>query len=98
MPRRINRSILPAATNALDTLDSAALIKQVRSLLAEAQALSARLAALNEVTVAMQSDLDIEAILQALTRQARWVLDFQHFSIALSDDTTYQVRILLGDN
>ncbi len=97
MPRRVNRSINTAPADALDTLDAAALITQVRSLLAEAQALSARLAALNEVTVAMQSDLDIEAILQALTRQARWVLDFQHLSIALSEDTTYHVRVLLGD-
>ncbi len=97
MPRRINRSLTPVATNALETLDSAALVVQVRSLLAEAQALSARLAALNEVTVAMQAELDIETILRALTRQARWVLDFQHFSIALCEDTVYQVRMLLGD-
>ncbi|MEO7913573.1 MAG: ATP-binding protein [Roseiflexaceae bacterium] len=97
MPRRINRSNNSAAVDVINTLDSTALVAQVRSLLAEAQALSARLAALNEVTVAMQSDLDIEAILQALTRQARWVLDFQHFSIALAEDTIYQVRVLLGD-
>jgi signal transduction histidine kinase len=96
MPRRINRSTRPAASE-LHTLDSAALVTQVRSLLAEAQALSSRLAALNEVTVAMQADLDIEAILQALSRQARWVLDFQHCSIALSEETTYRVRALLGD-
>src|SRR4051812_40751162 len=97
MPRRINRLINSAPVDALETLDSAALVLQVRSLLAEAQALSARLAALNEVTVAMQAELDIETILQVLTRQARWVLDFQHCSIALIEGTTYQVRVLHGD-
>jgi PAS domain S-box-containing protein len=96
MPRRTIRSRAPAA-DPLDTLDPAALVTQVRSLLAEAQALSARLAALNEVAVAMQADLDLDAILQALTRQARWVLDFQHCSIALVDGATYRVQVLLGD-
>lgn len=97
MPRRTTRSLAPAAADGLDTLDPAALVTQVRSLLAEAQALSARLAALNEVAVAMQADLDLNAILQALTRQARWVLDFQHCSIALVDGTTYHVQVLLGE-
>jgi two-component system, NtrC family, sensor histidine kinase KinB len=97
MPRRVNSSIHPAAADSLDTLDSAALVTQVRSLLAEAQALSSRLAALNEVAVAMQAELDVETILQALARQARWVLDFQHCSIALADETSYQVRVLQGE-
>jgi K+-sensing histidine kinase KdpD len=97
MPRRINRSNRPEPTGTLDTLDSAALVTRVRSLLAEAQALSTRLAALNEVTVAMQADLDVDTILRVLTRQARWLLDFQYCSIALVDGATYQVRVLLGD-
>jgi signal transduction histidine kinase len=71
-------------------------MQQVRSLLAEAQALSTRLAALNEVAVSMQASLDIDTILHKLTQQARWVLDFQYCSIALCDGLVYQVKVLLG--
>ncbi len=73
------------------------MVQRVRSLLAEAQALSTRLAALNEVAVSMQSSLDIATVLQTLTQQARWVLDFQCCSIALCNGISYQVKILLGD-
>lgn len=71
-----------------------ALVGQVRSLLAEAQALSARLAALNEVTVAMQMDLDLDEILQTFAREARWVLDFQVCSVGLRDGAGYTEQFL----
>lgn len=91
MPRRR----LPAvSTDASEPTSSPELVWQVRSLLAEAQALSARLAALNEVTVAMQADLEIEEVLQTFAREARWVLDFQICSIALINETGYTERVL----
>ncbi|KPV52141.1 hypothetical protein SE17_17250, partial [Kouleothrix aurantiaca] len=98
MPRRIVRPI-SSLENQLHELDSAALAQQVRSLLVEAQALSARLAALNEVTLAMQSDLSFEGVLQVVTREARWLLDFQYCSVALSssDGASYQEVALLGE-
>lgn len=98
MPRRVVRP-LPSLENQLHELDSSALVGQVRSLLAEAQALSARLAALNEVTLAMQTDLSFEGVLQVVTREARWLLDFQYCSVALcsSDGATYQEQVLLGE-
>jgi PAS domain S-box-containing protein len=70
---------------------------QVRRLLAEAQALSARLAALNELTTAIQITLDRTQVFQALANQARWLIDFQHCSIALLDGHSYQVLALQRD-
>ena len=98
MPRRVVRS-LPSLENQLHDLDPAALVGQVRSLLAEAQALSARLAALNEGTLAMQADLSFEGVLHVVTREARWLLDFQYCSVALcsSDGATYHEKVLLGE-
>jgi signal transduction histidine kinase len=66
----------------------------VRSLLAETQALSARLAALNEVAVAVQASLDLDSALSAMAREARWVLDFQYCSVAELLDDSYLERVL----
>lgn len=72
------------------------LVQQVRSLLAEAQALSARLAAFNEIAVAMQDSLNAEATLQTMVRQARWVLDFQHCGVVLREPGGFRYRPLHG--
>lgn len=72
------------------------LVHQVRRLLAEAQALSARLAALNEVAVAVQASLDADAVLTTLAREARWVLDFQYCSVALAGEPGYREHVLKG--
>jgi signal transduction histidine kinase len=66
----------------------------VRVLLAEAQALSTRLAALNEVAVAMQRSADTGAMLHVMANQARWVLDFQLCSIVERDDASYRYQVL----
>ncbi|MBC8160373.1 MAG: GAF domain-containing protein [Roseiflexaceae bacterium] len=91
MPRRrlYNQSQVPE-----DVATNPDMVGQVRTLLAEAQALSARLAALNEVTVAMQANLEFEEILQTFARESRWVLDFQVSSIALRGEQTYTERVL----
>ena len=66
----------------------------VRALLAEAQALSTRLAALNEVAVAMQRSADTGAMLQVMANQARWVLDFQLCAIVEREDAGYRYQVL----
>lgn len=96
MPRT-TRTLDSPPPDSLDTLEPSALIEQVRSLLAAAQGLSSRLAALNEVAVAVQSSLDADEILLVLTRQARWILDFQYCTIALCDSAAYHIQVLQGD-
>jgi len=66
----------------------------VRSLLAEAQALSARLAALNEVAVAMQRSTDTSAMLQVMASQARWVIDFQLCALVERHGAGYRYHVL----
>src|SRR5262245_34010723 len=66
----------------------------VRALLAEAQALSTRLAALNEVAVAMQRSADTGAMLQVMANQARWVLDFQLCAIVEREGAGYRYQVL----
>jgi len=66
----------------------------VRSLLAEAQALSTRLAALNEVAVVMQRSTDTRAMLQVMANQARWVIDFQLCALVERDGADYRYHVL----
>lgn len=67
---------------------------QVYTLLAETQALSARLAALNELATAMQSRLDRRGLLDTLAREARWVLDFGHCALVERSGAAYVEHIL----
>lgn len=57
-----------------------------RRLLAEVQALSSRIAAVNEIATAMNRTLDLEEVLRIVGRQAKWLLDFEHFSVCLLRD------------
>jgi two-component system, NtrC family, sensor histidine kinase KinB len=66
----------------------------VRTLLAEAQALSARLAALNEVAVAMQRSTDTGTMLQVMASQARWVIDFQLCALVERHGADYRYHVL----
>jgi PAS domain S-box-containing protein len=93
MPRRTRTPVEKANNHEVEPSE---LVHQVRSLLAEAQALSVRLAALNEVAVSMQHQLDPEQVLQTLARQARWVIDFQICSVAWSIPGGYQFQVLRG--
>jgi len=72
------------------------LVTKVRTLLAEAQALSTRLAAFNEIAVAMQASLDTDAMLRTMAQQARWVLDFQYCAVVLGDGDRYHYQLLHG--
>lgn len=69
-----------------DESDPAYLLGTNRRLLAEVQALSSRIAAVNEIATAMNRTLDLEEILRIVGRQAKWLLDFEHFSVCLLRD------------
>ncbi len=92
MPIRPNSALPPSPTPNPEELGH-----QVRRLLAEAQALSARLAALNEIATAIQGTLDSEYIFQTLATQSRWLIDFQHCSVALAEGTHYRILALRRD-
>ncbi|HMP39237.1 MAG TPA: ATP-binding protein [Roseiflexaceae bacterium] len=93
MPRR---STSPASQANEPVVQPEQLVSQVRLLLAEAQALSSRLAALNEIAIGIQEHLDTEQLLQTLARHARWVIDFQICSIAWVLPHGYRIQILRG--
>ena len=95
MPRRLSHLSVDADRTANPLLGTPP-GEQVRTLLAEAQALSTRLAALNEVAVAMQSDLDTTEILHTFAREARWVIDFKICSFTLRTQNGYTVQSLRG--
>lgn len=91
MPRR---STPPAQAPDDPVVQPQELVTQVRSLLAEAQALSSRLASLNEIAIRIQEHLNTDQLLQTLARHARWVIDFQICSIAWIVPQGYRVQIL----
>ncbi|MFQ5854199.1 MAG: GAF domain-containing protein [Anaerolineae bacterium] len=63
-----------------------------QQLLRETQALTARLAVVNEVSQAVTAALDIDAILEVVVEQTKWVLDYDRCRIALRnrDGVTYR--------
>lgn len=73
----------PLSARKLDQLDREELLATTRHLLAETQALSSRIAALNEIGVAINRTFDLDEILQVVARQAKWLLDYEHFSACL---------------
>lgn len=86
------KSIQP--TQAITPTSPEQMSTTIRSLLAEAQALSTRLAALNEVAVAMQRNTDINTMLQVMANQARWVIDFQLCALAERRTYGYHYQVL----
>jgi GAF domain-containing protein len=94
LPRRKTVSALQSPLHLVQSDEHDQLARNVRLMLAEAQALSTRLATLNEVAVAMQGKLDPTALLQTMALQARWVLDFQYCSVVLADRSNWRVQIL----
>ena len=65
----------------LETLDREELLITVRRLLAEADALSSRISAVNEIGFAMNSTLDLATVQRVVAKQAKWLLDFKHLSV-----------------
>lgn len=76
-------SHIPNMGNRLEDQNREELLLTARSLLAEAQSLSTRIAAVNEIATAINSTLDIDLIFRVVGKQAKWLLDFEHCSICL---------------
>ncbi len=73
------------AVNRLADQNREELLDTSRRLLAEAQALSSRIAAINEIAVAINRSLDLDAILSVVGKQAKWLLDFDHCSVSMRE-------------
>ncbi|NMG05493.1 adenylate cyclase [Brasilonema sp. UFV-L1] len=67
----------------LEQQDYQQLLLLSRRLLAEAQALSCRIAAVNEIAIAINRSLKLDEILRVVAKQAKWLLDFEHCSVCL---------------
>ncbi|MBD1828098.1 GAF domain-containing protein [Microcoleus vaginatus GB1-A2] len=67
----------------LEDQDRKELLLTARRLLAEAQALSIRISAVNEIATAINRTLDLTQILRVVGKQAKWLLDFEHCSVCL---------------
>ena len=65
----------------LEDQDREQLLHTSRRLLAEADALSSRIAAVNEIGIAINRTLDLDEIERVIARQAKWLLDFEHCSV-----------------
>lgn len=72
----------------LEEQDREQLLLTARRLLAEAQALSIRIAAVNEIATAINRTLDLDQILRVVGKQAKWLLDFEHCSVCLHSTNT----------
>lgn len=67
----------------LESLDRDTLILTTRRILAEAQALSVRISAVNEIATAINRSLNLDEILRVIGKQSKWLLDFEHLSVCL---------------
>lgn len=82
----------------LEAQDHDQLLHTARRLLAEAQALSSRIAAVNEITTTINRSLNLDEILRVVGKQAKWLLDFQHCSVCLRSGDSWQARTLFGNS
>src|SRR3954471_13596691 len=85
----------------LEDQDRDQLLQTVRRLLAEADALSSRIAAVNEIGIAINRTLNLSDIQAVIAKQAKWLLDFEHCSVCLSEanggeNAAWQVNTLFG--
>ncbi len=77
--------------------DREQLIQTTRRLLTEVQALSSRIAAVNEIANAINRSLNLDEILRIVGKQAKWLLDFKHCSVCLQNsDHSYRLVTLFG--
>lgn len=78
----------------LEDQDREQLLQTARRLLAEADALSTRITAVNEIGVAINRTLDLNAILKVVGKQAKWLLDFEYCSVCLQEHSTAVWRVI----
>jgi class 3 adenylate cyclase len=81
-----------------ESLDRDELLIAARSLLAETQALSVRISAVNEIATAINRSLNLDEILKVVGKQAKWLLDFDHLSVCLVNNTSKRFIKLIGTN
>jgi len=81
-----------------ESLDRDELLIAARSLLAETQALSVRISAVNEIATAINRSLNLYEILKVVGKQAKWLLDFDHLSVCLVNNTSKRFIKLIGTN
>jgi GAF domain-containing protein len=67
----------------IEAQDQEQLLQTSRRLLTEIQALSSRIAAVNEIANAINRSLNLDEILRVVGKQAKWLLDFKHCSVCL---------------
>ncbi len=83
----------------LETQEREELLQISRQLLTEVQALSSRIAAVNEIANAINRSLTLDEILRVVGKQAKWILDFKHCSICLQGyDGSYRLVTLFGSS
>lgn len=71
---------------------------QTRQLLADVQALSSRITAVQEIVTAINQSLELDEILDVVSRQAKWLLDFDSCSVFLlgEDTSSPSINTLFG--
>jgi adenylate cyclase len=91
-------TFIPASMGSrLEQQDYQQLLLLSRRLLAEAQALSSRIAAVNEIAIAINRSLKLDEILLVVGKQAKWLLDFEHCSVCLRNgNNTWRIVKLFG--
>ena len=67
----------------IEAQDQEQLLQTSRRLVTEIQALSSRIAAVNEIANAINRSLNLDEILRVVGKQAKWLLDFKHCSVCL---------------
>ncbi|MBX3062976.1 MAG: GAF domain-containing sensor histidine kinase [Anaerolineae bacterium] len=82
----------------LDEQDRDQLLSTARRLLVEAEALSARVSAVNEIGIAILRTHDLQNILEVVARQAKWLLDYEHLSVCVRQvDGSWKLWTLFGE-
>ncbi|MFB8792309.1 MAG: adenylate/guanylate cyclase domain-containing protein [Potamolinea sp.] len=93
----MNSELLSNNGSKLENQDREQLIQTNRQLLTEVQALSSRIAAVNEIAIAINRSLNLDEILRIVGKQAKWLLDFKHCSVCLyKDDGSCRLITLFG--
>lgn len=80
----------------LEEQDRDELLQTSRRLLVEADALSSRIAAVNEIGIAINRTLDLNEIQRVIARQAKWLLDFEYCGVCLLKEDHWEVNTLFG--
>ena len=80
----------------LENQDREQLLQTAQSLLAQAQALSSRVATVNEIATAINRSLKVDEILRVVGKKAKWLLDFEHLSVYLCLNNEQRFVTLFG--